>query len=113
MTMLSISDAFKDLGHDIHFIIADNRVSKLINKRGYEALVLNSDYKSMEEWKWPQDIQPDILIVDSYYVTDRYLRRLKEKVKKLVYLDDILFQGCALLSLFFNKDLTNGGVGEE
>ena len=88
MTMLSISDAFKDLGHDVHFIIADNRVSKLINKRGHEALVLNSDYKSMEEEKWPQDIQQN-----SYYVTPNYLSSLWGNIirtaDKLVYMDDV------------------------
>ena len=96
MRCLSIADAAMSVGCEVQFIISDDTVSDLIQERGYKAIVLNSDYKSMElELKlWPKDLRVDYLIVDSYYVTKHYLLELKHRVNatggKLVYIDDVL-----------------------
>ena len=95
MRCLSIADAFSNAGCNVEFLIADKDVSMLINDRGYEVIILNADYKCLEEELilWPIDLHPEIIIVDSYYVTGLYLRRLHEKTKstggKLVYIDDV------------------------
>ena len=93
MRTLSIADAFTSAGNSVRFILADDSVSKLVESRGYEAIVLNSDYKKMDEEKWPADIHADYLVVDSYYVTASYLTALRERMKntggKLIYLDDV------------------------
>ena len=97
MRCLSIADAFQTLGHNVSFIIADEGISSLIKQRGYEAVILNSDYRIMEEELklWPE-LTPDLIIVDSYYVTATYLCSLREKLitetgesGKLVYIDDV------------------------
>lgn len=94
MRCLSIADAFRALGHDILFIISDHGITSLINMRGYEAIVLNSDYKNMgqELPYWPSKT-PNLIIIDSYYVTSQYLKQLHKKIArtggKIVYLDDV------------------------
>ena len=95
MRCLSMADAFSNAGCQVEFLIADNDVSKLINDRGYKVIILHADYKCLEDELvlWPTDLHSELIIVDSYYVTDSYLRRLREKMKssggKLVYIDDV------------------------
>ncbi len=95
MRCLSIADAFYSLSHYVSFLLADGGVSEYIRQRGYAATVLNTDYTAMDEELelWPS-ITPDLLIVDSYYVTNSYLSSLREKLNntggKLVYIDDVL-----------------------
>lgn len=94
MRCLSIADAFKDVGADITFVLADSNASYRVRDRGYNTVVLNSDYADMDSelFLWPQ-IDCDYLIVDSYNVTEKYLRALKKKVNetggKLIYIDDV------------------------
>ncbi|MCR5088837.1 MAG: UDP-2,4-diacetamido-2,4,6-trideoxy-beta-L-altropyranose hydrolase [Oscillospiraceae bacterium] len=90
MRCLSIADAAKSFDRSITFLLADDTVLPLVHRRGYEAAVLGSDYQNMEDEldRWPQKM-PDIVIVDSYYVTPSYLWELKKKTRggKLVYID--------------------------
>ncbi len=93
MRCLSIADAFYEVGCQVEFIIADEGVSGVINDRGYKTIVLNSDYTMMEMERWPKDLQAEFTIVDSYFVTAKYLLLLREKMNssngKLVYIDDV------------------------
>ena len=93
MRTLSIADAFSDVGCQVEFLVADDSISEVIQRRGYKAIVLNSDYINMEEEKWPQTINSDLIIVDSYYVSATYLQSLRAKMQpvcvKLVYIDDV------------------------
>lgn len=94
MRCLSLADVFFSAGHRITFVLADETVEKNVNDRGYDSVVLNSDYKNMESELvyWPMVTQ-DIIIVDSYYVTFTYLVQLREKMQKvggkLIYIDDV------------------------
>ena len=99
MRCLSIADAFKKTGESCLFITADNKLHKTIKDRGHKNLVLDSEYDHMEDEldKIKQTIAArdvDILFVDSYYVTERYLRELwkycASKNVVLVYIDDVL-----------------------
>lgn len=96
MRCLSIADAFVRIGKSVIFILADDQVLPLITKRGYETIVLHSDYKNMEAelplWESQGIILADFIIVDSYYATAGYLKSLKTRMVKngkLVYLDDL------------------------
>lgn len=88
MRCLSIADAAAALGHEVRFVLADACVEALVRERGYQAIVLQSDYTLMEDEKWPE-IKAGMIIADSYYVTAKYLRLLKEKTDLLVYIDDL------------------------
>lgn len=89
MRCLSIADAFRDAGRDVQFVLADRQVEELIHRRGYEAVVLHSSFDDMESelGLWPEII-PELIIVDSYFVTESYLKALHDK-SKLVYIDDL------------------------
>lgn len=88
MRCLSVADAASSSGHKVTFILADDGVEGLVNERGYEAIVLHTDYKDMESEVWPE-IAAELIIVDSYYVTKPYLEKLRLRAP-LVYIDDIL-----------------------
>ena len=99
MRCLSIADAFKNAGESCLFVTADNGLQKTIKDRGHKNLVLNSQYDHMEaeieqflEEIEKRDIQ--IVFVDSYFVTEEYLRTLwhfcARKYITLVYIDDVL-----------------------
>ena len=99
MRCLSIADAFKKIGESCLFITADNEPHKIINERGYKNLSLDTDYARMEgeleqflEKIEKRDVQ--IVFVDSYYVTEQYLRALWQFCAStyitLVYIDDVL-----------------------
>jgi len=93
MRCLSIADAYKSVGHNVTFIIASSEVEELIKKRGFKVIVLDNDYTKMEEELkiWPQSECPNIIFIDSYYVTPLYLSNLKKKFRsRLVYIDDML-----------------------
>lgn len=89
MRCLSLADAFQSMSLEVMFVLADDSVSKLVCDRGYRVTVLNSVYNKMEEELdlWP-NLLPDFIIVDSYFVTDRYLKVLGKRTK-VVYIDDI------------------------
>lgn len=89
MRCLSIADSFKAKGHFVSFVVADDCAKSLINTRGFRVEILHSDYSDMlsELDCWP-DIPIDVLIVDSYFVSYKYLTSLKKKKQfLLVYLD--------------------------
>lgn len=83
------------------FVTADENFSSIITGRGHEVAVLDTDYSDMEEELEAGQFQnlirkcrPTALIVDSYYVTYRYLLALKKLCNEmeccLVYIDDVL-----------------------
>ena len=92
MRCLSLADAATALFPDreIRFVLADDSVSDLIRNRGYESFILHSAYDAMEAEteNWPE-IKPEMIIVDSYFVTPAYFRALRQKTEKLVYIDDL------------------------
>lgn len=93
MRCLSLADVCNYYGYKVLFLIADDDPLELITSRGYEAIVLHSDYQKMYEEEWPKNIESDIVFVDSYYVTKNYLISLKSKINqyggKLAYIDDV------------------------
>lgn len=101
MRCLSIADAAAAEFVPCMFVTADGNFSATITERGHEAVILDTDYSYMEgelEKEQFQNIikkyRPTALIVDSYFVTCRYLLVLKKLCKeincRLVYIDDVL-----------------------
>lgn len=93
MRCLAIADAAKNLGEQVIFILADNQAVSYICDRGYESVVLNTRWDDLEsELPVVKEIikekQIPSLLVDSYQVTDRYLRELS-MLTKVLYIDDI------------------------
>ena len=91
MRCLSIAEAALELGSRPVFISADNDGRIIINERGFECTVLDTDYTDMESelGKLARILnREDIILVDSYCVTGSYLRSLGEMCKT-AYLEDM------------------------
>ena len=91
MRCLSIAEAALELGSRPVFISADNDGRTIINGRGVECTVLDTDYTDMESEleKLARILnREDIILVDSYCVTESYLRSLGEMCKT-AYLEDM------------------------
>lgn len=93
MRCLSIADAFKRKNKDCLFVLADNTFQPLIESRGYAVYILESDYCDMDgEFEVLKKVVlrycPEMIIVDSYFVTANYLQKIK-KIAYLVYIDDL------------------------
>jgi len=93
MRCLSIADEIRTLGGSVVFVTADEYPVESIKSRGYEVLILHSDWKKMED-ELPQlkklidERKIEKILVDTYQVTPAYLQTLREWVK-VVYLDDL------------------------
>ena len=93
MRLLSVADAFSEIGVNAAFVCAKDSFTELISGRGYEVISLKTGYREMEaeieELKSViEDQKAEFLIVDSYFVTEDYFKALKE-VLPLVYFDDV------------------------
>lgn len=93
MRCLSLADAFQEKGIDSAFITAEPYMQCEFQRRGYESLVLNSAYDHMEE-ELPvllpllEEKQPACVILDSYFVTPKYMTAIRSEFL-LVYIDDL------------------------
>ncbi|MBP5280947.1 MAG: UDP-2,4-diacetamido-2,4,6-trideoxy-beta-L-altropyranose hydrolase [Lachnospiraceae bacterium] len=90
---LSIADAFSEMGEKCIFLLAGTDMKAFVESRGHETRILQSSYQELEGEldqlkKILHDLQPKLLVIDSYYVTEHYLKALQEVVNT-VYLDDL------------------------
>ncbi|MCM1027507.1 MAG: UDP-2,4-diacetamido-2,4,6-trideoxy-beta-L-altropyranose hydrolase [Roseburia sp.] len=95
MRCLSIADAANRAGEKCVFVTASDDMSGLIRARRQESRILGTDYRRMEEegiLSVVEACRPSMVIVDSYFVTEKYLYELKDWCGKagsrLVYIDD-------------------------
>ncbi len=106
MRCLSVADALVKRGEEVLFVTADDTPVPLLTKKGIPYRVLHTDYADMEAelpelWEvlreLPQGAEsPEAalaqkntsILVDSYYVTEKYLAALKKRITT-IYMDDI------------------------
>lgn len=93
MRCISIAEALKSRGKVTIFITADEESAKLISSKGFGTLTLKTRYDDMDselEKLLPilTENQIDSLLIDSYSVTDHYLKKISEKTKT-IYMDDL------------------------
>lgn len=93
MRCLSISEAARTVGVETTFLLADDEAEALLSEKRCRFIVLHTDWRDMEGEL--DALLPILaaegakrLLIDSYQVTEAYLRRLREKVET-VYLDDL------------------------
>lgn len=85
MRCLSVADALKETGVEAVFIVSDLTAVELINLRGYEVFVLDSDWRDLERGS---DVTEEIvrrysasaLLVDTYAITRDYVDKLANAV---------------------------------
>lgn len=103
MRCLSIADCFANIyDYDCLFITSGGEFEKVITSHDHKNMVLNTRYDQMEQEldlliSIFQNVEFeffDALFIDSYYVTEKYLKQLwkycRQHSAKLVYIDDIL-----------------------
>lgn len=93
MRCLSIADAASELGISPVFILADDIGQKRVEERGYRTIILESKWNDLESEceeleKVIRDKEIKVLVVDSYYATDEYLKRVSS-VTNVIYVDDM------------------------
>ena len=93
MRCIAIADAFKSKGEDTIFIIADEYPKEIIEQHGYKTICLNTVWNDMdtETDKMIELIKQrgiDKILIDSYFVTEDYLEKLRE-YSAIIYMDDL------------------------
>ena len=93
MRCLSLADAFRDMGQNAVFVTADDCFRDIIHKRGYECRVLRTEYDRMEGelsklLPLLQELCPQCVLLDSYFVTPRYMAAVRQEAA-LIYIDDL------------------------
>lgn len=106
MRCLSVADALLKRREEVLFVTADDTPVPLLTKKGIPYCVLHTDYADMEAelpklWNAlselpqgpgvPEAALPQrntTILVDSYYVTEKYLAALKKRITT-IYMDDI------------------------
>ncbi len=93
MRCMSIADAFLDAGEECFFLLADASAKEIVEKRGFRVFVMGTHFDCVEEelpeiWSVVVRLRPKCIVVDSYFVTERYLKLLGD-LCRVVYLDDL------------------------
>ena len=93
MRCLAVADAAKEMGKETIFITADEKPVEMLRSRGYEPIILHTEWNNMESELESlilliQKESITKLLVDSYQVTKEYLAKL-EKYTEVYYLDDL------------------------
>lgn len=94
MRCLTIADVLNRMGERVIFICAEASSAAVAEEHGYSVFVLGSDYRDMEGelpilLPWLKRLwERPVILIDSYYVTDRYLKEL-DVLGGTVLLDDM------------------------
>ena len=93
MRCLSIAQAAKQQGRLCTFIVADHEMTWLLEQRDFPYICLDSVWNDLDQEtdKMEELIRWEhirLLLVDSYFVTPDYLRRLN-RVTHVAYMDDL------------------------
>lgn len=98
MRCLTIAEELLRLREEVLFITADIRPADLIKKRGFAVRTLSTRYEDMEaelpgltavlrESAGSKEAEKKKILVDSYFVTPRYLEKLRTAAK-VILMDD-------------------------
>ena len=94
---LSVARKLREMGQECLFISADENCIPYLKGEGFQAEILHSDWEHLEgeteqlcELLKKRRIHS--LLVDSYYVTPVYMKRLSEMVR-VTYFDELYLQG--------------------
>lgn len=93
MRCLSIADEMRRQGEEVTFIIADDRTKDMLTTKGFPVICLDSVWNDLDQ-EIDKMLQLIVkcniskLLIDSYYVTDKYLKTIR-KHTTVVYMDDL------------------------
>jgi len=95
MRCLSVAVEIRKMGGECVFITSDENATSLIKSHGFETICLHSRWDCLERETLKlisliREKMTKKLIIDSYYVTEKYLKELGQYTR-LVYIDDMNF----------------------
>ncbi|MGE5473231.1 MAG: UDP-2,4-diacetamido-2,4,6-trideoxy-beta-L-altropyranose hydrolase [Ignavibacteriales bacterium] len=86
----ALGQELKRMGCEVFFISAVEEGINTLKEQGFEVLCLKTTETNISETlNFINDKHADILIVDSYNVSQDYFDKLKKDIRKLVYIDDV------------------------
>lgn len=93
MRCLSIAQTAQELGEECCFVMAGRRFSAIVENAGIKSFYLDTDFMNMQEELETfipilEKIKPNCVVVDSYYVTEKYLEEIR-KYSTIIYIDDL------------------------
>lgn len=103
MRCLSIAEAAQQYGESTTFLVADQCPKQLIEDKGFQCIVLDTAWDKMDEEiekisSIIKNLNIPRLLVDSYQVTETYLRTLS-KITDVTYIDDLNQLFCPVKTL--------------
>ena len=92
MRCMSIAKELQRIGEEVEFLYADARTEKIVHQNGFKGVCLHSVWNDLEQEinvlvRILEKNPAQLLLMDTYYVTEKYLKTLKNYVKT-AYLDD-------------------------
>lgn len=122
MRCLSVAKQLKKLNIEVIFVVADDRPSALIESNGFKVDVLGTVWDNLDKeteiiCDYINHNNVEVLLIDTYYVTEDYLQNLSIYTK-IVYIDDLRkftyrVDTIVNYSLFGNKDIYYKLYGSE
>ncbi len=93
MRCLSIADKAREAGHECCFVLASEDMRNVIQDKGFRTIALGTEFTDMESESDKlhsiiRELSPELLILDSYYVTEKYMTGIRDIVR-LAYIDDV------------------------
>ncbi len=93
MRCLAVANGLKASGTECLFIVADDNSERLLSSSGFKIINLHSVWNDLEGEISKliaviEDQRIEWLIVDTYFVTEKYLSALEE-VCRVIYIDDL------------------------
>lgn len=93
MRTLAIAKQIRKLGGECKFIVSDEYAKPIINNSGFEVICLQSQWNDLDkEIPQMQELietnEIKVLLIDSYSITKKYLKYLRDKVY-VAYIDDL------------------------
>lgn len=82
MRCLAVADALRDRGASVEFVLSDDVPIRMVREMGYEAIVLGTDWRRIEEGlehleaRCLELSERPAVLVDTYSVTGSYVNRL-------------------------------------
>lgn len=91
----SIAAGFLDRGMEVCFIVADKVSGKVVSDLGFDYYTINSKFDDMEGelplfLKFFNENPGDLILVDSYFATEKYLREIGKLPVKVAVIDDFM-----------------------
>lgn len=114
MRCLSIARAFSEQGDDVLFVTADHRGDELIRSANFKSTCLDGEWTLMES-EIPRiealidEYEPYLVLVDSYFVTEKYLHNINKMVP-VAYIDDIN-ESCWDVKYLINYNIFGKTIG--